>query len=359
MEPAQGTRSQGLPGGKIKRARVSDVSRRAGVSTATVSRVLNDPDTVSEKTRARVLAAINELDFVKSAAAFSLKSQHSNNVLVVVTQVGNIYYSQMFEGLQHRAEASGYNIILAMPSPSMGEDTVINQLRTGKVDGVIILDGYEVSDADYEFLSKFYEDTPPIVGFCESEVGPPYPHVYVDNRSAARTITRHLIARGHRHIGHVPGPPNTPVRAERLAGFMDAMQEAGLKVAEEDIYSGGFHRDTGRRVGVELARHKDRLPTAIFCSNDEVAMGLICELWRHGLNVPKDLSVVGFDDVIVSDVYVPPLTTMSQPRNQIGASAMELLLDILRDPAGNAGRRVELKTALCDRESVGPPRRRR
>jgi len=341
----------------MKRASVSDVSRRAGVSTATVSRVINDPQRVAEKTRAKVLKAIKELDFVKSAAGFSLKSQTSNNVLVVVQNVGNIYYSPIFEGLQHRAETNGYNIIITTPSVSLTEETVLSRLRTGKVDGIIILDDYTISEADIDNLRRYYQATPPIVGFTEAAGGLPYPHVYINNRTAARTMTRHLIEAGHSHIGHLPGPSGYAVRAERLAGFLDAMREAGLSVADADIYPGGFHRQIGRRVAAEIATRDRPMPTAIFCANDETAMGLICEMARRGIRVPDDLSVVGFDDIILADVYVPPLTTMSQPRSQIGASAMELLLDILRNPAGSAERRVELKTELRVRDSVAPPRR--
>lgn len=335
----------------MKRASVSDVSKRAGVSTATVSRVLNSPEKVSEQTREKVLAAIEELNFVKSATAFSFKSQQTHNVLVVVRNVGNIFYSEVFEGLQRRANAHGYNIIIKSPDLEDGSDPVMDALRTGSVDGVIVLDPYFPSEDDYAILRSIYQGVPPIVGFAERPDYLPYPHVFVDNRAAARTITRYMIERGHTRIGHLPGPPNVAATAERKAGFLDAMEEAGLSVDPEDIYEGGFHRDVGRRVARRLAR-RQILPTGVFCANDETAMGFISEMATLGIVVPDDISVAGFDNNAFADVFVPPLTTIAQPRGEIGVSVMDLLLDVMTNPKVGRNRVVELRYRLASRLSV-------
>ncbi len=335
----------------MKRASVSDVSKRAGVSTATVSRVLNSPERVSAPTRERVLEAIQELNFVKSATAFSFKSQATKNILVAVNNVGNIFYSEIFEGLQRRANAHGYNIIIKSPDLEAGNDPIIEALRTGSVDGVITLDDYFPPPDDYALLREIYQGTPPIVGFAERPDYLPYPHVWIDNRAAARAMTKHMIDRGHTHIGHLPGPPGSAATAERKAGFMEAMSEAGLKVDPEDIYEGGFHRDVGRRVARRLAR-RQTMPTAVFCANDETAMGFISEMSTLGIAVPDDISVGGFDNNAFADVYVPALTTIAQPRGEIGVSAMDLLHDVMRDPTANRNKVVELKYRLASRLSV-------
>lgn len=335
----------------MKRASMLDVSRRAGVSTATVSRVLNAPDRVSETTRKKVLAAIKELDFVKSATAFSLKAQQTNNVLVAVSRVGNIFWSEVFEGLQHRAEATGYNLVLDASTGRNGAMSVVEALRTGRVDGAIILHNEAIDPDVLDNLHALYGGTPPLVGFAEKRGAMACPHVFIDNRAGARTLTRHLIDAGHTRIGHIPGPSDYPVSDERLGGFLEEMDAAGLKVREADIFEGGFGHEIGQHVARRLARMSDR-PSAVFCANDDVAMGLISELWILGLKVPEDISVVGFDNSVVAEVYVPPLTTMAQPRTKIGAAAMDLLLDVMADPKANIHRVVELELSLAKRMSV-------
>lgn len=339
----------------MKRASVADVALLAGVSTATVSRVINAPDKVSEGTRKKVLEAVDELNFVKSAAGFSLKVQHTYNVLVIVASVGNTYYSDIFEGLQVEAEAHGYSIIITSPSPEDVSGQITNRLRSGRVDGVIVLHGADLSDADFELLKFVFHGTPPVVGFAEKKGLLRYPHIYIDNRKAAYTATQHLIEAGHRKIAHMMGPEQYPVSGERLAGFTDALKDAGLTLDPKDIYPTGFHRDGGRRVARQFARRTIR-PTAMVCCNDETAMGFISELQILGISVPDDVSVVGFDNMTVADVYVPALTTISQPRGEIGARSMGLLLDLMRDPTISANRVIELEVRLAKRASVARPK---
>lgn len=335
----------------MKRHSISDVAKRAGVSTATVSRVINLPERVAEKTRKKVLLAIEELDYAKSAAAFSLKAQKTHSILVSVTNVGTVFWSEVFEGLQKRAEETGYNLVLASHTPNRGVDHILDSLRSGRVDGVIVLHSEAISPEFEERLFALYADTPPVVGFSEKTDALRCPHIFINNRAAARTLVRHLIEAGHTRIGHVTGPKDLPVTKERRAGFVEEMEEAGLKVRPQDIIEGGFHPEAGRSAARQLAR-RDDLPTAIFCANDDVAMGLISELWKLGLKVPDDLSVVGFDNNTLSDFYVPPLTTMAQPRHQIGEAAMDLLLDVMADPQSHGRRVIELKLRLAKRMSV-------
>ena len=338
----------------MKRASVSDVSRRAGVSTATVSRVLNDPEKVSEATRTKVLDAIKELNFVKSAAAFSLKARQSHNVLVVVSNIGNAFYSKIFQGVQSRAEENGYSIIITSRAGS-SSDPVLERLRTGRVDGVIILDSATLADEEFELMRASYQDTPPIVGFSEKAGLVPYPHVLVENVSPSYELTKHLISLGHRDIGVVLGPRDLAVSHERLKGFRMAMEEAGLAVPEHNVFEGGFESTFGHAVAAELLK-RGHLPTALVCANDELAMGMISDLAKAGIRVPDDLSVTGFDDCTLADVYAPPLTTMAQPRERIGIETMDLLLRILADPTTPADTVVRLDTIACYRSSTARPR---
>ncbi len=338
----------------MKRASVTDVSRRAGVSTATVSRVLNDPQKVSEETREKVLAAIKDLNFVKSATAFSLKSQQSHNVLVVVSNIGNIFYSKMFQGVQNRAEENGYSVIIASRERGL-HHPVLEPLRTGRVDGALILDPTALAAEDLAFIKTAYAETPPLVGFSEKRGFLPFPHVFVDNFQPAYELTRYLVGLGHRDIGVVQAPAHLPVRGERLGGFLAAMRDAGLAVRPENVFEGGFESDSGHRVASALIARADR-PTAILCSNDEMAMGMISDLVRAGIGVPEDISATGFDDCTLADVYSPPLTTVAQPRERIGIEAMDLLLRILADPTVPLDTAVALETEMRIRGTTAPPR---
>ena len=202
----------------MKRASVTDVSRRAGVSTATVSRVLNAPEKVSESTRERVLEAIKALNFVKSATAFSLKAQQSHNVLVVVSNIGNIFYSKMFQGVQLRAEESGYSVIISSRA-SGPEHPVLERLRTGRVDGVIVLDPTPLPEVDTDFLETFYRQDAADRRLFRKPGLLPYPHILVDNFKPSYEITRYLIDLGHRDIAVVQAPDYLRCGSNGLAAF--------------------------------------------------------------------------------------------------------------------------------------------
>ena len=210
---------------------------------------------------------------------------------------------------------------------------------------------------DLAYVETFYRQTPPIVGFSEKSGVLSYPHVLVDNFKPAYDLTRHLISLGHRDIGVVQAPEHLPVRLERLGGFMQAMRDAGLEVPERNVFEGGFESPAGHKVArTLLERGRDAMPTAIVCSNDEMAMGMISDLVQAGIKVPEELSVIGFDDCTLADVYSPPLTTVAQPRERIGAEAMDLLLRILADPTTPTDTVVTLETAMRMRGTTAAPR---
>lgn len=345
----------------MKRASVADVARLAGVSTATVSRVTTAPERVAEETRNKVLAAIEELDFVKSASGQNLRQQASFNILVVVRNIGNIYWSLLLDGIHSRAEAAGYGVMLSTPG-NVGENGgFIDRLRTGRVDGVILLDPIQLSDEEMNRLDQQFNGSPPIVGFAEKPNGTQFSHVFINNEVAGYRATKYLIECGHTRIVHVHGLDHNVAAVERLAGFRRAMKEADLPVGPDSLWPSEFHRDGGRRAARRIAR-LPKMPTAIFCATDEIAMGCISEFDTLGIRVPQDVSVMGFDNNSFADVFVPPLCSMAQPREQIGVAAMDMLLEILEQNAqaelsgGETVRReikvVELAVKMAKRASV-------
>lgn len=335
----------------MKRPSIGDVARHAGVSTATVSRALNAPDTVTEKTRSRVQEAVDALHYVQSETARNFKKQRANAVLVVAHDIGNIYYSELFRGIQRRAEASNYLINITNPSPGGTQDLILSNLRTAKVDGVIILSGHEIAAPDLALLQQLYSGTPPVVALCEERGHVKVPHILIDNERAGYLAGRHLIEMGHTRIGHVFGPHRAPVRRARANGLKRALQEAGLAIIEDFFFEGGFSTIGGRAAAQAFVSLKDR-PSAVFCCNDEAAMGMISQLSKYGIGVPDDVSIMGFDDIALSDSYVPALSTIHQPKEDMGRHAMNLLLDIIEKRTSNLTPIIELPVHLVPRDSI-------
>ncbi|WP_147275994.1 LacI family DNA-binding transcriptional regulator [Pelagibacterium lacus] len=335
----------------MKRPSIGDVARHAGVSTATVSRALNAPGTVAEKTRRKVQQAVDALHYVQSETARNFKKQRASAVLVVASDIGNIYYSEIFRGIQRRAEASNYAISIANPSPGGTREMILSTLRTARVDGVIILSGHQIADADLGLLRQLYAGPPPLVALSEERGSLKIPHVLIDNERAGCLAGRHLVAMGHKRIGHVQGPHDTPVRRARRNGLRRALAEAGLSLDADHLFEGGFNAEGGRAAAERFLTLEER-PTAVFCANDEAAMGFIAQLHHHGIAVPRDLSVMGFDDIALADTYVPALTTVHQPREEMGREAMGLLLDIIEKRLADPVPVVELPVHLVPRDSV-------
>lgn len=335
----------------MKRPSIGDVARQAGVSTATVSRALNAPETVTDKTRRKVAQAVDALQYVQSETARNFKLQRANAVLVVAHDIGNYYYSELFRGIQRRAQVSNYAITIANPSPGGTQDLILSNLRTARVDGVIILSGHEITECDLALLQRLYPGTPPIVAMGEERGTIKVPHVLIDNERGGYLAGRHLIEMGHTRIGHCYAPPGTPVRRARAGGLRRALSEAGLPVEERWFFESGFNAQGGRAAAHGLLSLKDR-PGAVFCGNDEAAMGFISQLHRYGVSVPGELSVMGFDDIVLAETYVPALTSMHQPKEEMGRAAMTLLLDIIEKGGPGSLPVVELPVHVVPRESV-------
>jgi LacI family repressor for deo operon, udp, cdd, tsx, nupC, and nupG len=194
----------------------------------------------------------------------------------------------------------------------------------------------------------------PVVNACEYVKDPRITSVHVDNVAAARTAVRHLLGLGHRHIGFVTGPMNSPLSVDRDRGYEDALRAAGITRVPTLTAQGDFSVESGMRACGDLLDREPRL-TAVFCSNDEMAIGVVREARMRGLQVPSDLSVVGFDDIHLARHYDPPLTTIAQPANALGSEAMSRLLEILEGGAPPPRKQI-LPTTLVVRDSTAPPR---
>lgn len=307
---------------RTNRPKISDVARVAGVSTATVSRVLSNPDLVSSDTREAVQEAIRATGYRLNLAARNLRHRRTGSIVALVPNLANPFFSEILSGIAAVLGEAGYNLLVADTCRTSAQ-ALIDYAEPGRADGLIALDGRLPAE---ELKGKV-----PVVVACEWIPGLAAPRVKIDNRAAAGLAIDHLVALGHRRIGHVSGPRGNVLTEARIAGTQDALAGQGLLLAPADLHIGDFSLSSGREAAVTwLAQPAATRPTAMFFASDPMACGFIGEVQRHGLKVPEDVSVVGFDDIELVAHMSPPLTTIRQPRHDIGRLAAERLLARLK-----------------------------
>ena len=339
---------------KAGRARLDDVARRAGVSLSTASRVVNDNGyPVAEATRQRVLDAVRELNYSPSVLARALVTKRTQIVGVIVGDVEDPYFAEIVRGVEDVARRVGYLVIVC--NADRDPATELSYLRTlldYRVDGVILAGGGVLDEAyrqpHIQAVSQLEHQGSVVVALAE--VAAAVPRVTIDNRGAAAEMTRYVVGLGHTRIGAIAGPAHITTAQSRLQGMRDVLVERGLPF--DLIESGDFTVEGGERAADALFSRSPR-PTAIFALNDQMAVGALTAAHRRGLQVPHDLTIVGFGDTIAARQAWPPLTTVSVPRHQMGAVAMRGLLEQLQGGPPVASSLLEC--TLVVRGSCGPP----
>ncbi|GGW83782.1 LacI family DNA-binding transcriptional regulator [Alteromonas halophila] len=330
-------------------ANIRDVAQRASVSVATVSRTLQHPDRVAAKSREKVMNAIAELGYKPNLMAVKFRSGKTQNLVVLVPAVSNVFFARVISGMQEAAAEHGYAILLANTTGNEDiEQQYAKMVSTSQADGLIQLRANNPLDKS---LSNEF-GLLPMVNACEVMQDTAFPVVTLDNRAAANAMTTHLLELGHRHIAMIKGPQSSPLTLERLAGYRDALHQAGLSVDESLLFPGDFTLSSGFDAAQHILSCSPR-PTAVFCENDETAMGAMHAFKVNGLRVPDDISVAGFDDIAFAQYCDPPLTTISQPAEEFGRTAVTLLLDVLAGRIRKAPR-VIMPFELIARASTGP-----
>ncbi len=343
-------------GASLGRAvRIQDVAKLADVSTATVSRALASPERVSPEARARVLEAIAKTGYVPNPAARSLRSQKTYMVLVVLPDLSNTFFSKILRGIEERLFEAGYGMIISDLDGSPEKEAHFAAFTAaGRVDGAILLNGHLFGQ------SRDGEGMPmktgiPLVALCEAIPSADIPQIEIDNRAAASRMTQHLALLGHRSIAYVSGPPNNILERERFLGYREGLEASGLRFDPALVLPGDYTIASGIMAGQNLAALAT-CPTAVFCTSDEMAIGLMRTLLSEGLRVPEDISVAGFDDIEFAAVAEPALTTIRQPRRELGQAAAAVLIDLLQGRP--SPKRIRLETELVVRDSVAPPQNR-
>lgn len=341
------------------RPTIREVAAEAGVSHQTVSRVINADGYVSEATRGRVQQAIRQLNFVPNGIARSLSSRRSNTLGVVSNDISDHSFAEMAAGAEAEARRQGFYLIIGSVEDRSAEDeeAYLRLMQQRRIEGLIVARP-RLRRASWKLLASIADSIPTVA--IASRVEALHLHsVDIDNKGGGRLAASHLIERGHRAIATITGPLDWPSAQARLDGAEDALREAGIRtklvVASTDEWG-----VEGGRAAMRQLRQSGHKFTAVFAQSDLLALGAIAELQANGLAVPRDVSVIGYDDIPVAEYMTPALTTIRQPMNEVGAQAVKLLAEELGRPSlsGRARRRHQLvDVSLVARDSVtSPPR---
>ncbi len=304
------------------------VAERAGVSVATVSRVLNDHEAVRQETRIQVQRVIDELGYQTNHLARNLRTARSGLVLVTVPDLRNPFYGRVVEGIAERLQPLGYHTLLCDTRQRTKQVTNHLQLiQQRKVDGAICLDPYTV----HRSLAEDLHDLP-WVACCEYDEDTQVPHVGIDNFAAARDAVRYLLDRGHRRIAMIGYDQSFLFARQRRAGYVAALEQAGVALDPHLLrVAPGLGFDDGADTMQSLCQLRER-PTAVFAVSDTLAIGALRAARSVGLQVPRDLAVVGFDDIDFAAQTDPALTTVAQPMEALGRAAAAILVQRLTRP---------------------------
>jgi LacI family transcriptional regulator len=333
---------------RLARATISDVARMAGVSSMTVSRVINERPNVSPETRARVLEAIERLGYMPSAHARGLAVGRSNAIGILVPDIISEWTLPLVLGAARAAEHRGYRLILHTTGTGKveRESTQETMVSADLIDGLIVA-SWRVP---ISWARKVDRQKLPVVlvdGYTRPQ---DVLWVSATDRGGMREAARHLLQLGHRRIAFIGGGEKAYLARQRFTGFVDALEEAGLSLDSELVRQGDFTRESGYRQAYHLFQSGPR-PSVLLCASDPMAVGALQALHELGLGVPEQVSVMGFDDTLAPQTS-PPLTTVRRPYAEMGEVALRLLVE----EADRPHRQVDLPVELVIRASVAPPR---
>ncbi|BDG46131.1 MULTISPECIES: catabolite control protein A [Parageobacillus] len=300
---------------------IYDVAREANVSMATVSRVVNGNPNVKPSTRKKVLEAIERLGYRPNAVARGLASKKTTTVGVIIPDISNIFFAELARGIEDIATMYKYNIILSNSDQNKEKELhLLNTMLAKQVDGILFMGG----NITEEHVSEFQKSPVPIVLAATIEPNNAIPSVNIDYEQAAFEAVAYLLEKGNKRVAYVTGPTNDPINQKKLAGYRRALETHGLTYEEELVIEGDNSYDSGIEAYEKIAELAEK-PTAVFAGTDEMALGVIHSAQDHGVRIPDQLEVIGFDNTRLATMVRPRLTTVMQPMYDIGAVAMRLL----------------------------------
>jgi len=319
------------------------------VSVATVSRALNGHSNVTPETRDHVLGVAARLRFIPSEAARTLISRRTHTVGALLPDLHGEYFSELIRGIDLAARARGLHLLVSSSHGDAAEAAAALRAMNGRVDGLLVMSPHVNAD----FLWGNVPEGLPAVLMNTRVAEGKHSSFAVDNYGGAVTMVRHLVERGHQRIAFVAGPDSNFEAQERLRGYRAALAEL-LPEAHEDVLQGDFTQESGWRVGNQVVALTER-PTAVFASNDMMAIGCLSAFNEAGLQVPRDIALAGFDDIPISRYVNPPLTTVRAQITELGALALDRLASSIEEPERIAVQHLTLRADLIVRQSTAAP----
>jgi len=328
---------------------IKDVARQANVSVATVSRVFSGANVVREETSKRIRDVAAKLRYAPHGGARSLITSKTHTLGVLLPDLYGEFFSEVIRGIDLAARQGGYHILVSRSYEGRGEIEETMRAMRGRVDGVLLMS----PDVDADSLRNVPSNLP-VVLVCSATRGSRTDSVTIQNSRGARQMVSHLISLGHRRIAIIKGASGNYDAAERLRGYRAALRDAGITPLRELERDGDFTEAGGYAAAGELLAISPR-PTAIFAANDSMAIGALSALREAGVIVPKDMAVAGFDDIPLARYMDPPLSSVKVPISNLGARAVEILLQGIAQKNGHPPRRERVATELVIRSSCGAP----
>lgn len=310
-------------------ASIKDVAKLAGVSISTVSNVINGTKTVSDELTEKINKAIEELQYEVDPVARSLKSKRTSTIGVVITNISRIFFPQVIKGIQDTASKYGYNLTFCNSDDQMKKEKYfIKMLESTWVDGIILDSVADMGDGAYfTSLTKLgsKKKSIPVVSIERKTEEYGIDSVIVDNCLGASLATHHLLESGCTKVAHITGPMYSCVAKDRLKGYKDELQKYGLEVSGDRILEGDFSPLSGYQAIKKLLMNGSAID-GIFAANDQMAIGAVKAIREHGISLPEDIKVVGFDNTFIASIVDPSLTTVNVPKYKMGVDAVELLI---------------------------------
>ena len=332
--------------------RLKDIANRAGVSVMTVSKVMRDAPDISVNTKMRVRQLAEQMGYTPDSVAQGLRYRKSKLFGLVIPAATNPIYARIIMALEEQAHEGGYDLLMGHSlNITEREEIVIRRLLSRRIDGLFLAPVYRMEPTApiYEELLRRHVPTV-LLGhrapFCEKFV-----NVETDDVSASYMATKHLLGLGHRRVAFFTGPPSAPSSQERLDGYRRALREENIQWDDRLIFTAGSTIEEGEKAALQLLDERPSA-TAVQAVNDLVAIGAATVFLKQGLRIPQDISIVGFGNVLVSEHFRVPLTTVRQPKLRLGAAAMEQMIKLLRAERPQTQR---LPAEIVVRESSGKP----
>jgi DNA-binding LacI/PurR family transcriptional regulator len=333
--------------------RLKDIAARAGVSLMTASKALGDATDVAAKTRARVRLLAQQMGYVPDSMAQGLRSRKSRLLGLVLSTVANPIFARTISAVEEGAHEWGYDLILAhtLNNPER-EEACIRRLIARRVDGLLIFPIYRLAPAAAIYEVLWQRQTPTVILGQRAPFCAQFHNVESDDMAGASQMTRHLLELGHKKIAFLCGPADAPWAQERLEGYRRALREAQIQPDDRLIFTAGATMEEGEKAALQMLNESVSM-TAIQAANDLAAMGAANVFLQQGLRIPGDLSIGGFGNILMSEHFRVPLTTVRQPKMRLGAAAMEIMQKLLRGEPAESRR---LAAALLIRASTAAPK---